>query len=389
MMRWAILGLLFWARAGLGFQFQTVASTGDGLGAAFGLDQSGIGLLIGLFMAAGLVLALPAGYCGQYASDRVLAATGLGALALGGVICGMATGTIGLGAGRLIAGAGFVISNLYFTKMVADWFEGRQIATAMSILVLSWPLGIAVGQVGHTWLAELHGWRVPFFAASAYCAAVAIAMLALYRAPPGARLMPTPRGLSLPGQEWALVLCAGAVWGLYNAGYVVWLGFAPKILEAQGMSTLGAATLISLASWTMIASFTLCGHLADRIGRPSSIIAISMTAAISALALLGVPGAGLPASLLFGLIGMAPAGVIMAMAGQATPPERRAFGMGVFFTTYYICMTAAPPIAGTMFDRVGSAQGAIVLAMILFALVVPAALTFRMLQSGGQARRPA
>jgi len=36
-----------------------------------------------------------------------------------------------------------------------------------------------------------------------------------------------------------------------------------------------------------------------------------MGAAIGALLLLRLPGAGLPASLMFGLVGMAPAGVIM------------------------------------------------------------------------------
>ena len=60
-MRWRILILLFLARIGLGFQFQTVASVGDSLVIAFGLDYVGIGLLIALFMASGLVLAFRRG----------------------------------------------------------------------------------------------------------------------------------------------------------------------------------------------------------------------------------------------------------------------------------------------------------------------------------------
>jgi hypothetical protein len=31
------------------------------------------------------------------------------------------------------------------TKMVADWFAGKEIATAMAIFVNSWPAGIALG----------------------------------------------------------------------------------------------------------------------------------------------------------------------------------------------------------------------------------------------------
>ena len=173
-MRWRILALLFLARIGLGFQFQTLASVSDNLVVAFGLDYAGIGLLIGLFMAPGLFLALPAGFSGRYASDRVLAVTGLCALAAGGVVSGSAADGWTIGLGRVLAGAGFLFATLYFTKMVADWFVGREIATAMSILVMSWPFGIAMGQVGYAWLADLYGWRVPFQVASVYCLAAAL-----------------------------------------------------------------------------------------------------------------------------------------------------------------------------------------------------------------------
>jgi hypothetical protein len=49
----------------MGFQFQTLGSVGDDLSVAFGLDYAGIGFLIGLFMAPGLFLALPAGFSGR------------------------------------------------------------------------------------------------------------------------------------------------------------------------------------------------------------------------------------------------------------------------------------------------------------------------------------
>lgn len=162
MMRWRILALLFAARVGLGFQFQTLGAVSGELSGAFGLDHAQIGMMIGVFMAPGLFLALPAGFSGRFASDRVLAGLCLVALALGGAVSAMAVGPGVIGLGRVLACAGFLFASLYFTKMVADWFEGREIATAMSILVMSWPFGIAMGQVGHTWLTGLYGWRVPF-----------------------------------------------------------------------------------------------------------------------------------------------------------------------------------------------------------------------------------
>ncbi len=85
-MRWRILALLFLARIGLGFSFRQLASVGDNLVVAFGLDYIGVGFLIGLFMAPGLFLAIPAGYWGRFVSDRIMIVLGLGVLAFGGFV---------------------------------------------------------------------------------------------------------------------------------------------------------------------------------------------------------------------------------------------------------------------------------------------------------------
>jgi predicted MFS family arabinose efflux permease len=381
MTRWHMLALLFAARVGLGINFQTMGSTGDQLSDAFGLSYAQIGVMIGLFTAPGLFLALPAGYAGRFASDRLLCGLGLAGLALGALTTAAAPGPDLIAIGRLLAGAGGLFAMLYFTKMAADWFEGREMATAMSILVTSWPLGIAVGQVGHTWLAEAFGWRVPFLAAAGYCTVAALAIFALYRAPNGlARLAPSGK-TRLFAREWGLVACAGVAWGAFNAGYVVYLSFGPEMLKAQGLGVLAAASIISVGSWIMIASGTICGQIADRLGHTNRILAVTMTGAVAALLLLSVPGAGLGASLLFGLVGMAPAGVIIALAGQAVAVERRAFGMGVFLTIYYAIITLAPPLAGWIFDRTGAPDGAIVLGVALFALVLPATMMFQFIKS--------
>ncbi|MEO0750373.1 MAG: MFS transporter [Pseudomonadota bacterium] len=377
MTRWHILALLFLARTALGFQFQTLASVADDLVVAFGLDYAGIGLLIGLFMAPGVFLALPAGLWGRYVSDRNMVGFGLIAMAVGGVISTLAVEGLGLGMGRVVAGVGCLFAMIYFTKMIADWFEGREIATAMSILVMSWPLGIAMGQVGHAWLAQTYGWQVPFQAASAYCLIAALGVFLLYRPPHD---LPDAAGgarIALTKQEWRLMLCAATAWGVFNAAYVTYLAFAPKVLEDHGHTAISAAGIISIGSWIMILSGAASGQIVDRFGRRNSVLAICMGGAIVALLLLGMPGAGLGASILFGLIGMAPAGVIMAMAGQAMQPQVRAFGMGMFFTVYYAIMWITPPVAGAILDATGNPQGPLWLTMILFAAVVPLGMAFQ------------
>jgi MFS family permease len=266
--------------------------------------------------------------------------------------------------------------------MVADWFDGREIATAMSILVMSWPLGIALGQVGHASIAEQHGWRLPFQLASLYCGAAGLAILALYRPRKLASPAQPHAAARMTGQDWQLILCAGGAWALLNAAYVVYLSFGPKVLEALGHAPLAAAATTSLASWVMAGSAILCGLFVDRFGHRGLVIGICMLGGMGAFWMLSLPGAGLVASGLFGLLGIAPAGVIMALAGMALRPEVRAFGMGVFFTVYFAAMLAVPPLAGALLDATGQPMAPIWLGIALLAGVVPLVLVFTRVKSG-------
>jgi len=376
MTRWHILALLFLARIALGFQFQTVASVGDGLIVAHGLDYAAIGLLIGLFMAPGMVLAIPAGLSGRFLPDRWIVTIGLSTLALGGMISGLAPDGWMVGLGRLVAGIGFLATTVYLTKMIADWFDGQEIATAMSIFVMSWPLGIAMGQVGHSWIAELTEWRVPFMIASAYCGLAAIGIAVLYRSPQTAQTNGKKPETTLSVSEWQLIILAGLAWAIYNTGYVVFLSFAPAQLTQAGVSNLTAASIISVASWLMIFSGAICGWIMDQSGRRNLVLITCMISAVIALLILSYTPYSLAASILFGMVGVAPAGVIMAMGASAVRPERRAFAMGLFFTIYFAMLLGGPPVAGTILDMTGEPSASLLFAGVLFILVIPIGLAY-------------
>ena len=364
--RWWILALLFACRAGLGLQFQALGSVADPLVAALGLRYAEIGTLIGLFTMPGLLLALPAGWLGRHLSDRSLVSGALLCLAGGGALAALAQGFGGLAWGRLVAGVGFVVGTVYLTKMVADWFSGKELATAMGILVMSWPFGIAMGQVGHAWLAVHFTWRLAFWVASAYCVAGAAAIWLFYRAPLLAR--PLQRGpAGLLRSEWVLTVLAGSIWGLFNAGYIVYLSFAPQVLVAGGRGPTEAAAIISIASWVMIFSGALCGQVADRTGWRDRLLYFCGCVAVASVLLLQQVAWAVPLSLLFGLIGAAPAGIIMALTVEAMAPQRRAFGMGVFVSVFFVIVTLAPPLAGWLYDRSADPYGPVLFAAGLFA----------------------
>jgi len=208
--------LLFICRIGLGFQFQTLGSVAGELTEQLRLNYTEIGSLIGLFMVPGMILALPAGFAGSFMSDRFFIGLGLIALAAGGGLAAVADSFNLLAAGRLICGVGFVISNIFFAKVVADWFSGKELATAMSVLVMSWPFGIAMGQIGHGWLTVNFDWRWAFVAASLYCLAGALLVLFFCREAPERAKAGGGFKFTLNRNEIWLVVIASAVWSLFK-----------------------------------------------------------------------------------------------------------------------------------------------------------------------------
>jgi len=374
-----MLALLFVCRTGLGLQFQTLGSVSDSLVAELGFSYVQIGTLIGLFMLPGLVLALPAGYLGRKLSDRVLVGLALLCLAAGGLVAALAQGFGHLALGRLACGVGFVFSTIYLTKMTADWFAGKELATAMGILVMSWPLGIALGQIGHVWIDLHFDWRAVFAVAALYCALGAVAVFMLYRPPP--TLAPQPPGpIGLPRSELLLTLLAATCWGLYNAGYIVFLSFAPRVLMAGGQGPVQAAAIISLASWAMIFSGVIGGRIADRSGRGALMFYLCCVVGVTALLLLRHNSWAVALSLVYGLAGGAPAGVIMALTGEAMAPQRRAFGMGVFFSVYFVLLSLGPPLAGWLYDASRNPFQPIQFALLLFVGAALAFALFRLLK---------
>ena len=118
--RWFVLAVLFAARVTMAFQFQAVAALSPVYMTAFGVELSDIGFLIGLYLAPGLVFALPGGAIGRRFGDWRVIAFGMVLMLIGAGIMFAVHSWEGQIAGRLAAGTGGVLLNVLMSKVVAD-----------------------------------------------------------------------------------------------------------------------------------------------------------------------------------------------------------------------------------------------------------------------------
>jgi predicted MFS family arabinose efflux permease len=361
--RWIILAVLFLARTVMGFQFQSVAALSSSVVTDFRIDFAQLGLLIGLYLFPGIVIAYPGGLLGQHFGDKRIAVFGMALMIAGGLLTATSEYTAVL-AGRLISGVGAVLLNVLLTKMTIDWFVGREIGTALAFLVSSWPIGIGIALVTLPWLSGYASTTAAFASTAAAAAVVLALIVAVYRAPPAVGPPPPSNGsahLRLSLREFGLASLAGGVWMLFNVGYILVVSFGPAFLVSTGLSQRDAGFLTSLASWIMIFTIPLGGVLIDRMGYPTTLMIASFAA--FGLGTMLLPTTSSPALMTFiGAVAGLPAGAIMVLPGEVVGPQTRAAGMGVFYTWYYAGMAILTPAAGILRDASGAPGAPLLLA---------------------------
>ncbi|HVI87349.1 MAG TPA: MFS transporter [Dongiaceae bacterium] len=354
---WTNLAILFVARMAVAFQFQAVAALAPDIGAAFAVDFANIGLLIGLYFAPGIVLALPGGAIGRRFGDKPTVLTGLSLMLIGDVLA------VGIGkwelqlACRLIAGIGGVILNVMLTKMMVDIFAGRKIAGAMALFISSWPIGIAIALVLLPPLVATFGLAPARLATAVPVIASFVLLICCYHRPIAA----PPSGMHrFPAvATTAAVVVLGLTWGLYNIGFAMVFSFGPATLIEHGALHAQAAARISIVLWLAILSVPLGGFIVDKVGHGDAVLAGGCLAFALAVLLLARSENTFVVVLLLGTLCGLPAAAIMSLPAQLLGPHDRALGMGIFYTVYYACMLAGPAIGGWLANWSGSAQSAL------------------------------
>jgi MFS family permease len=355
--RWFVLAVLFVVRLTMAFQFQSVAAVAPLLGQAFGVGLADIGMLIGLYFAPGIALALPGGAIGQRFGDKRTVLVALLLMLIGGLAMALSPSWSVQIAGRLVSGAGGVMLNVQMTKSVADWFAGKEIATAMAIFVNSWPGGIALSLLTLPLIGTAYGVDAVYFVVVALIAVALVLFVTAYRPPPNV-MTAAAASARLDRNTAIAVIAAGLIWGLFNVGFAMIFSFGPSMLVERGWSISAAGSTISIGLWLGLVAVPLGGFLADRSGRPAVLLVAGCI--VSALLMVALPrsDAVVPIVIALGLICGQPAGPILSLPARVLKPETRAIGMGIFYTLYYGTMMLGPVVAGACAKWTGSAAAA-------------------------------
>jgi cyanate permease len=366
----------------LPMQLQAVPALAPFIVAEAGLTYTDIGALTGLFMFPGIFLAVPGGLLADRIGEKLTLTIGL-AVMLGSALLFVATESYAvMFLSRLLGGSGAVLLAILLPKVVTDWFVGKEIATAQSIIASSFGLGVGLATAALPSVAVSFSWQAAMVANTGVTALAIVLVLAVFRdrdAGVGeASDGQTAWRISKP--ELVLSSFAGIARGLFSTGYVVFMSFMPLLLIGQGMQVVEAGLLISLAAAVSIVSVPLGGILSDRTGKPNYFIVGGAVGTALTCVLVPHFAPALLWVLLFGLLRGGCTGGIMALPSQVLRPESRNTGFAVSSAMFFVCMALFPPMAGYILDATNDTATPLWFAGLLWLLIPVVLAVFKILQ---------
>lgn len=350
---------------------------------ALKLDYTQFGILIGLYHLPGVILAFPGGLLGKRFGDKRIVLIGLMLMVNGGLIMGFSDSYIYCVAGRLLSGIGSILLNVLLTKMIADWFAGKEIITAMAILVSSWPFGISIGLVSLGRLATISSWKTVMYFTSGACLIALAFVAAIYRTPPSLNKMDENGAakVKLSWREVWLVIVAGLIWTLFNVGFITLPSFAPGLLTSMGYKVTVAGAMISMVTWISVFSVQIGGYISEKLRRPNMILVLCFTGIGVGMFCLPYWPHPILLCIWLGFIFGPPAGIIMSLPAEVLHPENRAPGMGLFHSIYYGGMMALTSLAGYSRDLSQNAAAPILFGGTLLIIAIIILAIFRSIQA--------
>jgi predicted MFS family arabinose efflux permease len=241
--------------------YGVVAPTLPFLAQRFGATETGIGFLVGLYAAVGLVVIIPMGALANRFGRRPVILFGLASVTIASLGFAVAPSFFWLVVTRSIQGLGGIAIWVGALTMAADLSPGSRMGRSLSWITGAWSLGFVIGPA----LGGLGNMQTPFFI---YALLSGLAFVAGFVSLPetgrrGIRmtLLGVVRILRLPA-----VLGSAAATFILSFYYGVIEAFMPLMINEVGVQRLGIGLLFAIAGVPSIALPRITGYLADRMG---------------------------------------------------------------------------------------------------------------------------
>jgi predicted MFS family arabinose efflux permease len=286
--------------------------------AEFDLSDFQIGIVAGLaFAVLNVVLGLWVARLAERRRRMTLVAVGTVLWSIATAACGMANSFVQLVLARISVGVGEAVGLPSSSSIISDYFPKAQRTTALSVLMLSPPVGAFIGFVGGGYVAQAFDWKAAFWIAAIPGLILGL-LAALTVAEPqrgqhdnlGQNTDAVPPFSAMLSRVWRRrslrhLLVGSTVAALVGFGLNAFL--AAFLIRRFGFSIAETGLIAGIiASLPAVVSMLASGWLADRIGKydsrsyglipgvslliaaPLYILAVTRTEPTAAIVLLGM-----------------------------------------------------------------------------------------------------
>ena len=368
--RWVILIQAYLSILAFTFIFQSIPPILPLIISELQLTYAQSGLLMSLFALPGLFISLLGGFLSDRYSMRPLGA-GCFLLMIGGVLLvGLGNDLRILWLGRAMAGTGGLTLSVFLPKLLAQWFQTKELGLAMGIFNTGVPLGSVIcfglfGKIGSLW-----GWRIPILLTGIYSLLAAMLFLSLYRLPSPQTLENEKQGglyQSLKEMGYP-IWSVGLSWLWFNAAFISFATFAPNFFLQKGYTIQQSGFLIGIPLLGSLLLSPPTGYLVDRFRHQQWLIGIGAIA-LSILALsFNFSSSFLLMVILMGVFSAMIPAPIYSLPPEILKPENTGLGFGVISTCSSIGLFVAPYLVGKVKDLTSSYRWSFILISVFFLL---------------------
>lgn len=381
--RWVILLMVYLCILVFAFTLQSIPPILTLIIEELKLTHAEAGLLMSLFTFPSIFLAILAGLLSDRLGSFKVGLISFILLIIGTLFFALSRALPYLAFGRIVAGAGAVTLSIVAAKILSQWFQGREVGTAMGVYNTAMPVGTIICFTTFGRLGESSGWRAPIFITAFICMIGLAAFLFLYKPAPN-----TPQKIAQKKQEEAgflsslfnvgnLVWLVGLCWLWFNAAVISFSTFAPDFFVSKGSSIGYAGLLTSLLMWGSLGLSPIIGRLIDKFNNNDIFIGVGgLTLSISLYLVSKSTDFLIPMAVMAIAVAFVPTPVFSFLS-KTVPPKDLGLGFGILGMTSGIGMFFGPYLSGLIRDKTGSYEKTFIFLSILAILIAATAVILR------------